>query len=494
MTKLRNVWKNLKNKREQAGKDEGSGLITILGVTMVVGIVATSVTMSAAVSTNFTYTQLNSQQASDFSDAAMADAVSMLSNDDIGYNACFYEHNDGKVSTKNYDYTVYHSSGAEVPVNGVDDPQVEQGCPTSEDNWVLVKVDGKGRQDTLSSETAVYEIAKSNEEYMPHALQAGKVDLKGVGDLSVAQGVSASQPTIFVNDGNLVEQTVYCDKNRAIKANVFFNNDNTDGSTTAFPGGSTEGCLIEGELIGNGGLTISLLNTINGDVCSHKDVSDNSNAVKGQVLRNQEDCGFYGTMYGYVPQPTAIVKPYSDSTRHCRDWATVQAYLESLPDDKHHIIDLSACNVLGGTANPLKPLNISADMTILIQDQGRTNLLSSTTISSKDGKDHVFNIVRPSTDANASSSSICTTVDNVDKVQFNKGVHGMIYTPCSLNVSNSNIIGQIYSGNKLTMAGNSSLSYMPSALVNAVAPINHDSYTTAQRYSNPRNPALVRVG
>src|SRR5690606_39006188 len=139
-TKLRNMWQNLKNKREQVAKDEGSGLITILGVTMVVAIVATSVTMSAAVSTNFTYTQLNAQQASDFSDAAMADAVSMLSDDDIGYNACFYENNDGKVSTKNYNYTIYRSSGAAVPVNGVDDPQVKQGCPTDIDNWVLIKV------------------------------------------------------------------------------------------------------------------------------------------------------------------------------------------------------------------------------------------------------------------------------------------------------------------------------------------------------------------
>lgn len=486
-TKLRNMWQNLKNKRENAIKDEGSGLITILGVTMVVAIVATSVTMSAAVSTNFTYSQLNAQQAADFSDAAMADAVSMLNNDDIEYNACLYENNDGKVSTKNYNYTVYRSSGTAVPVNGVDDPQVKQGCPTSDDNWVLVKVDGKGRNGALRSETAVFKIAKSNEEYMPHALQAGTMDLKAVGDLNVAQGVLASQPTIFINDGDGASP-ISCDKTRTIKANVFFNNENKDGGIRDFPSVSTEGCLIEGNVFGNGGLTMSPLNTINGDVCSHKNVNDAGKAVKGEISRNQEDCGFYGTMYGYVPQPSVIEKPFKTAD-DCRFWDTeIQPELEKA-SDKHRVIDLTVCAPRLAN-NIYKQVSISSDITII---NNSASMLSRVEVSSKDGKDHSFNIVRPSSEDSASASSTCTTIDNVTEVKFSKGVHGMIYTPCSLKIDKSNLIGQIYSGNKLTMAGNSSLSYMPSALVNAVQPINHDSYTVEQRYSNPHNPALVRV-
>ena len=492
-TKLRNMWQNLKNKREQVAKDEGSGLITILGVTMVVAIVATSVTMSAAVSTNFTYTQLNAQQASDFSDAAMADAVSMLSNDDMGYNACFYEHNDGKVSTKNYNYTIYRSSGATVPVNGIDDPQVKQGCPTDIDNWVLIKVDGKGRQDTLHSETAVYKIAKFNEEYLPHALQAGKMDLNAVGSLSVAQGVLASQPTIFIDDGDSNSASnpfLNCKSSTPINANIFLNNTNTE-QTVNFPVASNE-CHINGDVIANGAINLRASGMYNGDVCSHSTVGSSAYA-KGTVEQNASDCGFYGTMYGYVPQPSVIEKPFTDQSRHCR-WSNIQSYLQSLEDDSHHIVDVSICSSTFGNTLP-KQLELSSDITIINNNSASSsnNLSANLTVSSKDGKNHSFNIVRPSAEANDNASNVCTTTDYVTDVTYNKGVHGMIYTPCSLNVDKSNLIGQIYSGNKLTMAGNSSLSYMPSALVKAVEPINHDSYTAEQRYSNPHNPALVRV-
>lgn len=442
--------------------NEGAGLVSILGVSMIVLIVAGSVTASAAISTTFTYSQLSSQQATDYAEAGLTDAIAKYES-----GVC---QNSASNENSSYSYSVYRSSSSVEPPTNVNDPQTKPGCPQPEDNWLIVKSVGKGINNAESTKTGIYKIVGKDENILPHAITTSTLDTKTIETLQTANGLSSNQPSILLNGTSAFRHTfLICDKNNSIDATVNINNQGLR---------SVDNCTINGNVKIKAALSPKTTVDINGNLCT-QDVLYAVPKVKGTITRNDPNCSIVGSKYGYVPKAESITTLRSTENA-CRSWDGFASYMKNLEKTQDHIIDVRGCNlyrILNTTAS--ETLEISTNITLLTNDITMNTL----NINSKADKDVSFNFVTPSTTSSPNNSTnttaLCGADNNVTELNYGTGVHGIIYTPCSITINNSSITGQIYAGNKVKL-DQTSLTYMPTEFTDPVDTIQ-DSKTSLVR-------------
>lgn len=447
---MKKMRENIRTRMKQHKDETGGGLITVVGVSLVVTVVVGTVLTSAAVSTQFTYSITNQQQADNASEAGIQQAVSAIS---IG------ECSD-TVTDDLFDYTVY-TSDADAQPTSVEDATVRVGCPTDDDKWVLVESVGKGANDAMSTLTGVFDVSTGSDT-LAHAITAKNVDLRTAGKMNIAPGVEKNQATIYSDN------TPECATTNPIDATLYINN--TDIK-------KFNNCLINGDVKAKDNILVEPSSTINGDVCSLKDATGASDSIKGRTLKNDPDCATYGGYYGYVPNiPSDVVK---FTNKQCISWSTFSTALENLgPGD--HVIDATSCNNFVFVSSQYnKPLELQGDLTIVKNDISMYRI----DVTSVVPEAVTFNVVAPSGSSNPDASTCGNpTAANasVREVTYANGVHGMLYTPCSVNLWDSDITGQVYAGEKFTMT-NGEFTYQPSALYDPVDTIADNDYVTLTR-------------
>jgi len=453
---------NIFKKRLAQRNEDGAGLITILGVSMVVLIVAASVTTSAAVSTTFTYSQLQSQQASEHADTGLTEAIATLSSGDKCINA------KAPTDDEPYGYNIYYSISKEKPsTTNTEDGTYERGCPIEGiSQWILIESYGEGRNQTLTTKQAVFEVAGIGGNVLPHAMTAGIMNFQKIGELNTANGLTSNQPSLYVSNPNANSILCSSSPENPVKADFYWNNDIIRWFD----------CSVEGNVKVASGLSVrDSANIIKGDVCSPLHINDTGNKVQGEKIRNNPDCGFYGGRYGYQVKPEAVDLKVTKTSECNNSLAIVQNYINNNPGKK--IIDLTQCSS-NWNSQMNKELIVNDDTTILFNRISISNLK----INSTSNKNVTVNLVTPSGTADANDSTCTsgtTTPENFSRSSYGAGVHGMVYTPCNLDIDSSHITGQIYSGGTLRMTNsdntgaykNTTLTYMPSALPDAVVNI-----------------------
>jgi hypothetical protein len=421
-------------------KDEkGGGLLTLLGISSIVGVAAISVAGAATFGTILTHDTLASKQAVDSADSGISEAVFNLSN-----GSCVESASD---SNLNFSYQVYHSAELMAPTS-VDSPELVAGCPSDLDRWVLIQSEGEGKNDTTKKSVATFKWISDEARVIPQLITGQQINLTSVEILGSASGINV-RPTIYSESGG-----VSCvDSSEKLKKNVGINIANAT---------SLVSCSISGDVRAVSDVDLNSAD-IEGDVCSTGLLSNATN-VAGETLESATTCGVTGSMYGYKPNFASNTIALNADT--CANFAKFKQIVET---------DYSAPTILNATScgtdftNMLatpdeKTLDIDANELTIVVDEDTS--IRRLTVTTSDGPS-ALNFVIPS-DASSSTQSSCVTTAslNLENVVYKEGVSGLFYSPCSINMKSSDISGQVYGGQNVILE-NTSIQYYPIALVNA---------------------------
>lgn len=472
-------------KRERG--EQGSGLMTVLGVSMVVTIAAGTITSSLVMASNFTANKLSAQQADEAAEAGINDAIKAY----ITGNCKTYITTS---SSPEYTYSFYRSTSDTIPTSK-NSNATYPGCPSETgsiaDRWMLIEAKGYGKNSISKAKTAVFKVTPKNMNVIPQAITANKINLKTNFKLNTDPSVVGSSASVYTSElvcetGTATTKSVInanlkykSSKNLApegncvINGNVNANIDNTNGSTEKFNLGSVE---------------------VLGDACANTTISKTAQAVnvKGK-LYNTSTCSYNGQRYGYVPDMSDAV---SASINSCTDWNTLKKEIEDTSaknNGKNNILDLTICGS-GGDNTKLRKImyddattgsrNITLKGDIDLVFTGGFLLKHSTINSAPGTGNHTINFINPSKTADPNESS-GTGSAYFSYVKYADGISGVVYTPGNFTAYTGTIInGQIYAGEVFTSSTVATLNYMPVGLPDAEKQISKDINST---------PDLIRV-
>lgn len=425
--------------RLKGPKDErGGGLLTLLGISSIVGITALSVAAAATFGTIMTHENLASKQAKNSADSGVSEAVYKLSN-----GVCDESITD---STVNYSYKVYHSAALTAPTT-IDAAGVTLGCPSNTDRWVLIKSEGKGKNDTKKDSVATFKWSE-DAKIIPQVITGEQISLTSTEITGSGSGLKL-RPTIYSKSGSVscVDTLETFQKN----ANI-----NADSPTSALD------CAVTGDVRITGDADLSSAN-VEGDACATGFLSNASN-IRGETLEGSATCGATGSMYGYKPNFAA--NTIAITSDDCANFAKFKQIIEENYTEPT-ILDATSCgadftNMLSTPDD--KYFNISSnELTIVTDEETSIRNLNVHTSSGPSS----LSFVIPS-DSSNSTESICSTDAslNLENVVYKEGANGMFYSPCTTNLKHSDISGQVYGGKNVVIE-NTSIHYYPIELVNA---------------------------
>jgi hypothetical protein len=427
------------SERLKTPKDEkGGSLLTLLGISSIVIITSLSVAGAATFGTILTHENLANKQALDSADSGISEALFKLSN-----GSCV---DTGSDTTLNYSYKIYHSDQSTAPTT-VDAPGLVAGCPVDLDKWVLVQSEGTGKNDTKKSSIATFKWADASARVIPQMITGKQINLTDTEVLGSASGLKL-RPTIYSKDGGVscVDSLGKLNKNVNIAA---------DQSTDLVD------CAINGDIRSTADVDLNSAE-IMGDVCTTGAIF-NASKVAGDRLEHASTCGRLGSMYGYKPNYASNTVDVTAAA--CSDFARFTEIVES-NYSAPTILNASSCgteftDMLSTTDN--KTLNIgSNDLTVVIDED--TNIRNLTVETSKGPSS--LNFVVPSDDSNSTQSSCATSASlNLEKVNYKDGANGIFYSPCSTTLKDSDISGQVYGGNSVTLE-KTRINYYPIGLIN----------------------------
>lgn len=448
-------------KRERG--EQGSGLMTVLGVSLVVTIAAGTITSSIVMASNFTSEKLSQQQADAAAEAGIADAVHSYQTGNCVasspmHDSPKYKYNFYRSNSENYP-TTSSSSGTYVGCPG---EEASGGTGSKADRWVMIESTGYGKNNTSKKKTAVFKVTPKHMNVIPQAITGNIVGIHKT-QVNKDNGIMG-KPSIFSS------QSFSCYFGSNINANVKYQN--TDNKIISSLWENPDDCIINGNFdirIDNSSVNSLDLNklTVNGNTCANKTTLGGN--VKGKKYNKASitDCQYNGTHYGYVPDMSNLPPANIFSGTKCTNPSTFSSAIEGVSGE-NAIIDLTGCDKSSlesiTNSTSIKNLNIKSNITLVFKERFMLNKIN---ISSSDSKYHTLNFVVPSSEANPDTAKCSSATYNskvaseATEVNYTDGTAGNIYTSCSLDVTDSNIIGQIYSGNS---DSNSSLSISPSTI------------------------------
>lgn len=447
----------LRDRIAEARKDESGagGLISLLGVGILVTVIAMSAASISTFSVSVANNNLSSRQAIDAADSAIAEAMLKLKK-----NGC-----QSRLDTADYSYAIYRSSNKTAPT-AIGASGLQAGCPTGSDKWVMIEAKGKGMNNQERTVIATYKWTPSGTVVIPEAINSGQATSLSGAKVSNDLGI-IGPATIYTKRTTdwTSSETLNC-QNSNIEANIHVE------STSRFPLNS--GCVINGNFGSKHDVDLSK-GTILGTACSVGTVNNPSNAAGGSKSRFA-DCDYMGSSYGYKPNASTALKL---SGTQCTNMTTLKNLLESQVNPV--MVDSTGCSsnsIWGSTA--AKVLQLKTDITFLMNSTTVTNL----TIQPSGAFSPTFSIVDPSS-VESSLTQKCRSAGSkmhIKNVTYTEGTSGMIYTACSLELTDSKIIGQLYGGDKVSL-NSTELKYKPIDLPG--------TSTEPTRFKNTLN--LVRV-
>lgn len=433
--KISQTVERLKNPKDE----KGGGLLTLLGISSIVIVAALSIAGAATFGTILTHENLASQQAVDSADSGISEAVLKLSN-----GAC---EESGSDSTLKYSYKVYHSEELIAPTS-VDAPGLVAGCPSDLDRWVLIQSEGEGKNDTKKNPVATFKWVGDDSRVIPQAITGQQVNLTSVEILGSASGLKV-RPTIYSKNGG-----VSCvDPSEKFKKNV---NISVDQPT------SLVDCSITGDIRATSDADLNSAE-VTGDACSTGLLS-NTSKVAGNTVQNASTCGTTGSMYGYKPNYSSNTVDITPTA--CSNFEEFKQIVENAYSEPT-ILNASLCSTeftdMLSTSDD-KIFNIGANELTIVTDEDMS--VHNLTVKTSAGPASL-NFVIPSDvpDSNQSSCLISASL-NLENVVYEEGVSGVFYSPCSTNMQGSDISGQVYGGNSVSIE-NTRIHYYPVELVNA---------------------------
>lgn len=465
-------------KRERG--EQGSGLMTVLGVSLVVTIAAGTITSSIVMASNLTYNKLSGQQADE---AAEAGIVAAVNDYQSGNCKNFFEN-----TTLKYKYNVYRSTAAEAPTS-TSGSGTYAGCPGSNgegqgsaaDRWLVIKSIGRGtKEKILKTKLAIYKLNPENESVVPQAITAARLDLRSGFVLNKASGVNG-QTDVYIKDSNY-NTSIYswfkCASSATINANVKYNSDDSfNYEKNNLDASYVQDCAINGNLKikdkSNASSNLNLKNIeVKGDVCSTDNLISKTDAskVSGKLYKSV-DCltDEEGTRFGYVPDMSNAVKATTESCESTTELIKQILTVSKLNNGENNILDLTECSnatlksIWYGT--DVKNIVIDGDITLVYKQSFR---MRSTNITAL-GDNQSFNLVVPSGVAKSDDSSYVTGMETsyIYNVKLDPSVSSFMYTPHSLYHAYSVINGQVYAGAQFYNGATTTLNYMPVGLPDA---------------------------
>lgn len=447
-------------KRERG--EQGSGLMTVLGVSLVVTIAAGTITSSIVMASNLTSEKLSQQQAEEAAEAGINDAINAYLKGDCVVSSPMHE-------TPKYKYNFYRSNAENYPT-AKGETGTYAGCPgdagegsgSEADRWVMIESIGYGKNNITKTKTAVFKIEPKTINIIPQAITSNITTLVKA-KIDKSNGV-IGKPNIY-SSGSFV-----CAYDTIINGNLKFHSTDNNIHSSVWTDPNT--CIVNGNFdirIDNSSVTSLDLKklTVNGSTCANK--ATTASNVKGNKYNKSSatDCQYEGTHYGYVPDMSDLPASNIFSGTKCTSPTTFASSIAGISGE-NAIVDLTGCDKTSIEAitnsTSVKNLNIKSNITLVFKERFMLNKIN---VKSSDSKHHTLNFVVPSSEASSDSSKCpdltyySRVVSKANEVNYSGGTAGMIYTPCSLDILDSNITGQIYSGNS---DSNSSLSLSPSTL------------------------------
>jgi hypothetical protein len=425
-------------------KDEkGGALLTFLGVGSIIGITTLGIAGAAAFGTILTHKNLGGKQATISAESGLSEALFKLSN-----GACVPTGSDSNLK---YSFQVYHSQESTVPTS-TDSTGLIAGCPTDSDQWVSIQAEAEGKNDVSKKTFATYKWDGAEPNVLPQVITGKQINLTSVEIPGSANGLKV-RPTIFSKEGG-----VSCEDSSEKLKNVNISVENTS---------SLLNCVIKGDIHLKGDADLDST-SVDGDVCSTGFLS-NTQGVAGKTIEGALTCGDSGSMYGYKPSfasNTVALAPNDCST--FEKFKSIVETQYSAPT----ILNASACgSELNGilSSDDAKTLKLdSNNLTLIVDEATAVRNLSIETTSGP----ATLNFVVPSatSDSNQSTCENAASL-NLENVFYKDGVTGMIYSPCSITLKDSDISGQVYGGDSVS-ADNTRIQYSPVEFANAQSKVS----------------------
>lgn len=475
-------------KRERG--EQGSGLMTVLGVSLVVTIAAGTITSSIVMASNLTSEKLSQQQADAAAEAGIADAVHIYQTGNCVASSPMHD-------SPKYKYNFYRSNSENYPTTK-GETGTYAGCPgdsgegsgSKADRWVMIESTGYGKNNMSKAKTAVFKINPANMSVIPQVITANKIDIQYPFNLNAEPAATGSTASIYTS--NFICNVETNDSSRSIiNANLKY-----DSDTNLVPVGN---CIINGNIeanISSGDENVDLKGMeINGNICANKGFQNIEGLNGAKRTSINIPCNYEGQRYGYVPDMSNAIKPTIEA---CTDWNKLKTQIESASQQNKgegNIFDLTVCGsgidktglrkltYDDATTSGARDLTVNGDIT-LVFDKGF--LWRNSTIKSSSSKKHTVNFILPSKTASEDNSSVSSGSGTsfFSNVKYDSGISGVIYTPSNFtNYSGTEINGQIYAGGIYTARGTSTIKYMPVGLPNAEKKIKDIG----------RAPDLIRV-
>lgn len=430
--------------------EEGSGSISLMVVSLAVVIMAGMVATTATMGMATTYDQLSQREADTSAENALNDAVGKLTAGKCSLT--IYQPN-----SNGWRWQIFKTANEKMPVSPKED-NVFSGCPTKDDKWVLIVATGKGRDNALTSKTAVYKINGDVSSVIPQAITANKATLSNNLGIQQDSGVSGSNGSMYIGTGGIT----------CTNSELRINPTSLNGS----PVNQFTNCPIYGDFTTARTGYLGTDSYLYGDMCSVVSMTTASRAmVLGKRTESAATCGpkVKGTFYGYLPDPRDGVK---FSGGQCGTWSTFNAAITSLTGDRN-MVDMRGCTAanLNGTINSTAnyTITLKGNVTILLNEgMGAQNL----TVKSFDGKPYTLSFVTPSAVSNSDTSTcgVANSTNTFNNIKYDPGISGMFYSACSVSITNSTINGQIYAGEDLNLQS-SKLTYNLVELPYAFRPV-----------------------
>lgn len=435
--------------RLRSRNEKGYALLTALGVTLVIGVIASTLAASTAFGASFIERTTSQEQAKD---QAISQQNAIVA--DILTKGC------SSTTLAKWPDAIYSSSAAVAPQKVFKDESKESslletgvsaGCPEATDKWLLVRAQGVSTSGLEKvRDIAVFKWEKLDSGVIPQVLTAGGTVYLNATSVSRAAGVYG--PSVISAGGRF---ECYSTLDGMVDASV-----KSTGSASQTT--TMSNCTLKGSLKTGASVKLTSSNII-GDACWLSTGSTaTADQVKGTITANTKGCSTPGVGYGYVPDKGAdIVASGSTCTL-----SGLVSTIETLADPT--VVDISSCGteLEGQLANASveKKFSVKSSIVLLVgnNDFKNVDIVNAASTPSR------LSFVRPasaqSQDAVACSGSITTRF--YTDIQYAPGTSGIIYNPCTVYVQSSTIRGQIYAGANILMLGNSEIIYQPVPLPN----------------------------
>jgi len=495
------ILKFIKNFLKRERDEQGSGLMTVLGVSLVVTIAAGTITSSLIMASNLTADNLSEQQAKEASAAGLSDALSKYTSKKCEKTV------DTNVETNTtspkYTYFFYRSTADTLPDNPEASSSFSWGCPGGEfdngtgtgskaDRWVKIKSIGYGKNGATNEETAVYKVQPENMSIIPQAVTGNLIALADGSVIKKSQGVTGSNPSAYVSDSFICGVVNTRDENNYTKSNIL-NGDLKYNSKNNFSyeGSYQTPCTINGNIDAKEDTTNTSFKIgsteVNGNICANKSIS-RTNAPKssGRLYKGSTSnpCNTQGVFYNYTPDMSenSTVKL---AASQCTNWNNFRNAIISQTAD-HTFIDATLCDykdlkTILSTPSLNKTLPLKGNATLVFNNYLEIDNLK-VSVDSTVKKELFFNIVIPSDNPNSGTASPSGPKNtssiyalSANNIQYLSGTSGNIYSAHGMVMisGKSNVNGQAYS-DAIVYVVDSTLNYMPVGLPDAEKKLTKD--------------------